>query len=61
MSLIYDFETYTPHAEEECSAGQTRIEKLLQQLVAEHQSGLREESIMSHSTIESAEDGDEVV
>ncbi len=31
--------------------------ELLQQLVAEHQSGLREESTISSSTIESAEEG----
>lgn len=43
----------------ERSAGQARIEKLLEQLVAEHQSGLREESLISNHTIESAEDGDE--
>lgn len=38
-----------------------RIERLLEQLTLEYRSGLREPSVISNSTIESAEQGDELV
>lgn len=44
-----------------CRSGVVRVEKLLQQLIAEHQSGLRESSVISVDSIKSAEEGDEEV
>lgn len=44
-----------------CSNSQARIEKLLRQLVTEHQSGLREDSVISSRAMDSIEDGDETV
>ena len=43
------------------SAGQARIEVLLKQLMHEHQSGLREDSVISNNTIDSIKEGDESV
>lgn len=43
------------------SAGLARVEKLLQQLVLDHQLGLREGSVISTDNLVSAEDGDEDV
>ena len=42
-----------------CSAGLARVEKLLQQLVLDHQLGLREGSVISTDNLVSAEEGDE--
>ena len=42
-----------------CSAGLARVEKLLQQLVLDHQSGRREGSVISTDNLVSAEEGDE--
>ncbi len=42
-----------------CSAGLARVEKLLQQLVLDHRSGLREGSVLSTDNIVSVEEGDE--
>ena len=42
-----------------CSAGLARVEKLLQQLVLDHQLGRREGSVISTGNLVSAEDGDE--
>ena len=42
-----------------CSAGLARVEKLLQQLVLDHQLGRREGSVISSDNLVSAEDGDE--
>lgn len=44
-----------------CSGSLSRIERLLEQLTLEYRSGLRETSVISNSTIESAEQGDELV
>ena len=43
------------------SGSLVRIERLLEQLTLEYRSGLRESSVISNSTIESAEQGDELV
>ena len=42
-----------------CSAGLARVERLLQQLVLDHQLGLREGSVISTDNLVSAEEGDE--
>ena len=42
-----------------CSAGLARVEKLLQQLVMDHQSGLREGSVLSTDNLVCAEEGNE--
>ena len=44
-----------------CSSSLSRIERLLEQLTLEYRLGLRETSVISNSTIESAEQGDELV
>ena len=38
-----------------------RIEKLLEQLTLEHRSGLRETSVISNSSLESVEEGDQII
>ena len=42
-----------------CSAGLARVEKILQQLVLDHQLGRREGSVISTDSLVSAEEGDE--
>ena len=43
------------------SSGVARVEKLLQQLMLEHQLGQRESSVISTSSLTSAEEGDEAI
>ncbi len=44
-----------------CSGSLARIEKLLEQLTFEHQAGMREQSVISAHSIESAQEGDDAV